>query len=414
MTNPAPIPPIVERPDPAVLAVWLVSSAVILSSLPSLQPAGIGDEGFANAGYDLFKTYFLERDFGSAIWFERWQNYGSPNPRLGPMILGGLFWLFHDVLLRPPKPEPSILGVRIVVSLISAGTVAVLFDWLRREFSSSAAGLAGAVLLLAHPVFRSCQNLMLPDPIMALFAVMTLRAAARLAVSVDDRLYWADAIATGVLFGAAVSSRLYAAALVVPVAAGLLMQSPRRSARAIKASVVVAALSLGIFAGTNPLMLMSPRVALAEMTTRHVSRWADRNTSLKAGQIPYIVEIPFGALRVERYPDEPKRPPEAARLLQNPRPIWMASLALAAVGAILAGIRRRTLPILFFVTAFLLVGRVVGAMSVGWIVAKVFLLPVIGVCALQACVVGAVFRYFRRTRRSDSDALRKQAQKSET
>jgi 4-amino-4-deoxy-L-arabinose transferase-like glycosyltransferase len=299
-----------------------------------------------------------------------------------------------------------ITFVRVVVSLVSAGTVAVFFDWLRRVFESRTAGLVGAALLLANPVFRSCQSLMLPDPLAAFFAVLALRALTRWNREYGLAAHWSETLIVGVLLGVAVSTRLYAVALVVPVAVLLILKLPAFPSKTLASAAVITVASLAVFAGTNPLLLMRPKTAVLEMTSRHLLRAGDSRGGVNPGQIPYIVEIPFDTLRPRAYPNEGilDDPENTVRGPDNPRLPW--SLGLAALGVAIAARRRAWLPILWAISAYLVVGRVVAAMNPTWIMAKVFLLPAIGICALQAAALSSVAAALRRRPRPANPASR--------
>jgi hypothetical protein len=128
------------------------------------------------------------------------------------------------------------------------------------------------------------------------------------------------------------------------------------------------------------------------MTVRHVLRWSQTGGAINPQQFPFIVEIPFSTFRWQAFSPE--------GVLSNPANAMagigdvgvIAAVALTLIGAACAVTSGGLMHVAYFLAGYALVGRVIASMSPYWIVPKGFLIPVMGVCVLQAVAVVRIGR----------------------
>lgn len=382
-----------------LVGVFVASFVVIAAGVPHRPAALEGDEGFLLAGRSVFRHMVLEPDWSSSYWRERDNNYGSPNPRVGTLILG-----FLEHLTTVPLPDPAdtrrIAWIRYEMSAIAAAVAAALFHLARLWWKTAAAGLLAAALLLAHPVFRSVQSALLPEIPMALFGLFALSAlenyASRPSIDRKPRSW-----IIGLWLGLAVSCRLYAVCLVAPIMWRLYVREQRPLSMRVLDIALVAAAAAAVFVLSNPLMTSDPGFALREMTTQHYEALGE--SPVDAVEVPPVTifltpflgfrSAPFDLLSMTRdpYMFEPSA---------LDRGLIKVFLTLAALGLWRVLRHRRHEAPVFFGAAYALVAYVMLSMNLPWIVAKVFLWPVIALVLVQCGVAGR----WRNLGATDADA----------
>ncbi len=233
-------------------AVFVLAAVVILASVPFRPDHVEGDEGFANSGIRAL-AHFTHGEFRHPYWRENDSFYGSPSPRIGPMILGA-----HDLAARAigfDAENRRIVFLRAIYALWSALGVALMFLFVREAVASRATSWLCAAALVSNPVFRSVQVSILPETPMIPLAAASLLAAQRVSRAAsrgrDTRRLAAVA---GAFAGLAIGCKLYAFPLLVAFAAARALDrvSPVAvRARDIGMACVVAA---AVFAVFHPLL----------------------------------------------------------------------------------------------------------------------------------------------------------------
>ncbi|MCC6157737.1 MAG: glycosyltransferase family 39 protein [Deltaproteobacteria bacterium] len=376
-------------------AVFVLAAVVILASVPFRPDHVEGDEGFANAGIRAL-THFARGEFGHPYWRENDSFYGSPSPRIGPMILGA-----HDLAARAigfDAENKRIVFLRVVYGLWSALGVALMFMLARETAGSKTAAWLGAAASLANPVFRSVQVSILPEtpmiPLAAAALLFTHRVSRAAMRGGDTRL--ASAIA-GAFIGLAIGCKLYAIPLLVVFALTRILDGDSSAGRRWRDITIASAVAAVVFAAFHPLLWTDPAFALREMTTGHLRALGGELGTLRSDSLAYVATMPFVGVAIHPWP--------LNQLGGLPLPsgfqlgVVAVCVALTAVGGYRAIRKGSWLLVTFATASFLWAGFVVATLTPGWIVPKVFLLPALGLCALWGVALGAIAdRLFPRLR----------------
>ncbi|MCL4235862.1 MAG: phospholipid carrier-dependent glycosyltransferase, partial [Deltaproteobacteria bacterium] len=359
---------------------------VIWASVPFRPDHVEGDEGFANAGIRAL-THFARGEFDHPYWRENDSFYGSPSPRVGPMILGA-----QDLAARAigfDAENRRIVFLRAVYGLWSALGVALLFLFVRESAGSRAAGWLCAALLLANPVFRSVQVSILPETPMIVFTAASLLFTHRAMRDADrGRDTRIVAVLAGAFAGLAIGCKLYAIPLLGAFALMRIVRAVSPIGRRWRDIAIASAVAAAVFAAFHPLLWTDPVFAVREMTTGHLRALGGELGTLRSDSLAYIATLPFVGVAVHPWPlnQQGGLPlPGGAELV-----VVAVFAALTAVGVYRAVRDGAATLVVFAAASFAWTGFVVATLTPGWIVPKVFLLPTLGLCALWGMGLSAI------------------------
>jgi hypothetical protein len=368
----------------ALLVALLVSSVMALRAPDTVQ----GDErGFLYYGNMQAEMYWAcVTGQGEACddwrWGEAYQGYGVHNPKLGMYLLG-----LADQATRGLQTEQRVPAMRLFFGLLASLCVAGM-AWLGAGGRARLGGVLAACLLLIHPVFRACQVSLLPDLPMLLLVIGALigTQAAIESRSWRQGLWLLDA---GLLVGLAISTKLYALALLPAVLGALLIRARDVGWRGWLGLMLGLALGAAVFVGSNPYLWADPAVALRAMTVDHVhalqlqglaADMATLEPGLGLTSVGYLGWLPFTLVT-------PLLDPRSEIHGLAPLSWTWLGIVLGGMGLLLHMERRRWLPVLWALSCFGLTAWVVSRFDPSWLYPRTFLLPSMAAVWLGSCVL---------------------------
>ena len=180
----------------------------------------------------------------------RWMNIRLPHPPLSREISGISWLLFRDVL----DPVTAYrVGVMLTFALLTAGCAAFTAS----VAGSSLAGIGAGMSVLTLPVLFAHGHLAHTDLFLAAFWFGSAACLFRW----TEGARWRFLLMSGVLLGAAVSTK-FTGLLAIPVLGLWILL--RRPGRLIRATLVIASSALAVFFLTNPVLWVDPALGLAD------------------------------------------------------------------------------------------------------------------------------------------------------
>ena len=319
-------------------------------------------------------------------WDEPYQGYGSANPKLGMLVLGGL-----DHATRWLPHERRVPARRLGMALL-AGLSASLLAALTRRGGGPFGGLLAVGLLLAHPVFRAASAALLPD-LPLLFASLGCLLALDLALETRPGARRAALLlVAGAAFGLALACKLYALALLPAGAAMLGLRRARLGLGGFGVGTAGLALGLGLFVALDPRLWWEPGVALRAMTVDHVAAQGGAPLAATAGGLPWLW-LPFSL---------PLPVLETRTQVQDLAPSWPAlfGATVALAGGLTAALRRRWLPLVWLASSLALCAWVISRFEPPWLYPRAFLLPAVAVSWLGGLIDPRAWRGGRAARQA--------------
>jgi len=275
----------------------LLAGLVFASSFGFLaRGIRVGGEGdvppfFIDEAHKLGEAYYWhlfaeDRSFRDPDWSEDF--YARTNPPFSKYVFGAALalggvpvrdhrlqqaferdWMRPEVL-RAQVPDAPLRITRRTSALFSAGACGLL-TWIAGDIAGPIAGLAAALLFLAHPVVQEQSRLGLADPLLLfsliLIVPVTVRAAAALEGWRGPRAALLGAALPGLVVGLAAATKLTGALAGVAYAGGMLAAAlradagasrGRRLAAALALCAGAGALALAVFVAINPYLYESP------------------------------------------------------------------------------------------------------------------------------------------------------------
>ncbi|MBU1862885.1 MAG: phospholipid carrier-dependent glycosyltransferase [Candidatus Omnitrophica bacterium] len=345
-----------------------------------------GDElGFYQAGTFLFRVFFIEQDFSSNVWGKIFGNYGSCNPRVGLYIIG-FFDLLASYFNSFVNAVPKIVILRLLMATLSAGSVISLFILVRMT-ASLHSGIIAVALLLTNPIFRGFQCSILPDVPMFFFSLLSLIAFMHVEKNLKQHVFsWKWFFLSGICMGLAISSKLYAASLGACFFVIIVQNRNHASFKKVLLGLLlVFGSSSAIFILSNPLLYTNIFQGIRILTTEHIATH-NPNRLLNLQILKEIVTFPFVLFKRQPF-------------------IWSRNVyyetkefSLIAIGYIIFGMsliktrfKRDYLMLLWIASSISLIAFVMIFMPSGWLVFKLFILPVIGIIWLISCNVPKLY-----------------------
>ncbi len=370
------------------LVAFALAAVVILAAVPFRPDHVEGDEGFANAGIRAL-THFARGEFADPYWRENDSFYGSPSPRIGPMILGA-----QDLAARAigfDAENRRIVFLRAIDGLWSALGVALMFVLVREATGSRLSAWLCAALLLANPVFRSVQVAILPETPMTVFAAVALlfthRTLSNAARGRDTR---GDSALAGAFAGLAIGCKLYAVPLLVAFALVRILDRVSPTKRRWRDVTIASTVAAVVFAAFHPLLWTDPAFAVREMTTGHLRALGGEIGAFRSDSFAYVATFPFVGVAMHPWPlNQYGGLPLPAGVELAAVAVFVALTVYGAYWAIRDG---AGLLVAFAAASFVWTGLVVATLTPGWIVPKVFLVPVLGLCPLWGIGLANVAR----------------------
>lgn len=314
----------------------------------------------------------LAGDWSNPLWQEPLENYGSPNPRIGVLVVGAV-GLIAEAATRPNEPVQLTRTLMAGIAALSPTFLFLLLCGDRRARWPTVGAIIGVALLLSNPTFRSIESSPTPDVPMLAAVFVSLALMARMeqrgAVSTSGMLILAT------LLGVGVSTRLYAVALF-PTALVLVAVIYRGTPRqAMKWLVALLCVGVTIFVATNPLLYSNPIHGLKLMTIDHFpTHGGDAMPFSRPGSLASMTTFPWPVSQPTETVAQSHLSPESSPSYQAV--LWGVSLSL--LGLVHAIRTRQFVAITWFISAFAVITYVVCSFPPVWIRQKVFLLPASG------------------------------------
>ncbi len=371
---------------------------------PAPSPVLEGDEyGHIEGAERFFRAFFLERDFGSAIWREPLQSYGLYEPRMTHYTLGSIFRLSCVLGDAPPSctPRPwagrldvapscsaaQVQTMKLMVALLAAAAVTLIF-----LFSWAEVGLPGALvvalLLAINPFTRGVATSLVREIPVLVYSAAALLALRSLERRLSRGIPWPALLGFAVFAALTVSCGLYGFPVYMVLLAILALRLRQAPARCVLVLVVVGAVGALVFFGHNPLLWSDPVGGLRTLTTGHLDYDNAGDKVLEPRLLSYLFSYPFLLLRWARL-----------GLMNSLPPLQGWSWAVVGVGWALCawslwGARRlpSRIPLLWLVASFLWIGFIVVSRPQFRLSAKLFVLPAVPVVWLVGLRIGLALR----------------------
>jgi len=377
----------------ALIAVFVTALWGTIQNLPEgVHPLSGDERDFVEIGTELLPVYgrclMLDPSaWTDPVWGEKFNNYGSPNPRIGVFILGAAALVIDRTL----GPESRAYSLRVFMALVSACT-AVVVVWIASQSASPLAGGYALLLMMLHPIIRMSRVLVVPETPMLLFALLALAflvaGLGRGNAVVRPTLL----VLAGLLAGVAVGTKLYGVALLPAFLVLCLLRGRKLGRRGWAFVGLGLLLGVVVFFISNPLLIQSPALCIRAMTIGHLETHGGAFGMYGAGMESVLLML----RRATALWGPATLPYHNVNTEPIPGFSWVWSLLLL-LGVTSAIIHRRVLPLMWLLGCVVVVGWVVSRLPMGWFAAKTCMLPSFAVVMACACfdplfVALAVFR----------------------
>ncbi|MBU1862074.1 MAG: phospholipid carrier-dependent glycosyltransferase, partial [Candidatus Omnitrophica bacterium] len=337
--------------------------------------------GFYKVGTFLFRVFFIEQDFSSNVWKESYSDYGCFNPRVGLYIIG-FFDLLASYFNSFVNTLPKIVILRLLMAMLSAGSVISLFVLVRMT-APLHSGIIAVALLLTNPIFRGLQYSILPEVPMLFFSLLSLIAFMHVEKNLKQHVFsWKWFFLSGIFMGIAISTKLFAATLGIYFFI-IIVQNQNHTTfkRVLLGLLLVFGSSSVIFILSNPLLYTNIFQGIKIITIGHIAKY-QTNRLLNLQILKEIVTFPFILFRRDPFIWSTRVYCETKEFL-----LITIGYIIFGMSVIKTRIKRDCLVLLWIASSFSLIAFVMISMASEWAAIKLFILPVIGIIWLISCNV---------------------------